>query len=97
MTVSAAIETGCAAPTLGISPGDVLVGCVFPAGGGEVKPPDGISPAIIGAESTHASAIAIRNRFILVSPFEGLMMQDFLHLGRIEQHPEFVARLGKGD
>jgi hypothetical protein len=97
MMASAALETGFAAPPLGISPGDgaLVVGGV-PAGGGEAKPPDGISPAHTVVESTQASAIAVKNRFMFGFSFEDFEMQDFLHLVRIEQLRKILARAYEG-
>jgi hypothetical protein len=67
MMASAALETGCAAPPLGMSPGDgALAGC---PGGGDAKSPVGISPAKTETESTTVKTNAVNNRFILIFSF----------------------------
>lgn len=65
MRVSAVSVTSCVRPTLGISP--VAVGAVGSSGGGAVTPLVGISPASVDIERHTANAIAVRNRFMVIS------------------------------
>ncbi|HEX9543693.1 MAG TPA: hypothetical protein VF955_00825 [Pyrinomonadaceae bacterium] len=65
ITLVSVSPLGDATPLVGSSPGEVaVVVCVVPVGAGDGDPPVGKSPAIVEAESTHAKAIAIKNRFI---------------------------------
>ena len=65
-------------PTEGRSPGEVEVvsDTLFDAGAG--APSLGMSPAEIEHAKAQMSAVAIRSRFMEVSPWV-LVMQDFLH------------------
>ena len=55
--------------TVGTSPGEVAV-CVVACGGGEGESLIGISPARAVTESTLARAMAVKNRFMDVSPLK---------------------------
>jgi hypothetical protein len=46
----------------------VIVVCVVPLGGGDGEPLIGISPAMAEAESANAKAIAVKSRFMDLSP-----------------------------